>query len=82
MQKDVKFAIIETVKKYESHMNKSIEKETLKMKKEQEMTLDELLDSPDWDLLMNSLNHVPQMQKQNHNISLADTGRQPEHMYQ
>ena len=52
------------------------------MKKEQEMTLDELLDSPDWDLLMNSLNHVPQMQKQNHNISLADTGRQPEHMYQ
>jgi len=51
------------------------------IKSENEMTLDELLDSSEWSLLMNNLKHEPQMQKQNHNISLADTGRQPEHMY-
>ncbi|WP_395546759.1 MULTISPECIES: hypothetical protein [unclassified Lacrimispora] len=50
-------------------------------KSEYGMTLDELLDSPEWTSLMNNLNHEPQMQKQNHNISLADTGRYPEHMY-
>ncbi|WP_313069817.1 hypothetical protein [Lacrimispora sp.] len=49
-------------------------------KSENVMTLDELLDSSE-NLLMNNLKHEPQMQKQNHSISLADTGRQPEHMY-
>ena len=48
---------------------------------ENEMTLDELLDSKDWTLLMNNLNHEPQMQRQSHTVGLADTGRYPEHMY-
>lgn len=45
------------------------------------MTLDEELDSKDFLDLVNNLVHIPQMQRQDYTISLADTGRYPEHMF-
>lgn len=42
-------------------------------------TLDELLDSKEFQKQMNNFNHVPQMQPQSHNSNtLADSGRYPE----
>ena len=44
------------------------------------LTLDELLDSKEFKKQVNSLNHVPQMQPQSHNSNtLADTGRYPDY---
>lgn len=43
------------------------------------LTLDELLDSKEFKKQVNNLNHVPQMQPQSHTSNtLADTGRYPE----
>lgn len=43
------------------------------------LTLDELLDSKEFKKQVNNLNHVPQMQPQSHTSNtLVDTGRYPE----
>lgn len=43
------------------------------------LTLDELLDSKEFKKQVNNLNHVPQMQPQSHTSNtLADTGCYPE----
>ncbi|SCO93472.1 Phage protein [Enterococcus phage VPE25] len=43
------------------------------------LTLDELLDSKEFKKQVNNLNHVQQMQPQSHTSNtLADTGRYPE----
>jgi hypothetical protein len=45
---------------------------------EEELTLDELLDSKEFKKEVNTLNHIPQMMKQRTLNTLADTGRYPE----
>lgn len=49
---------------------------------ENKLTLDEELNSEEFNKQIETLYHIPQMQKQSYKSnSLADNGRYPEHMY-
>lgn len=45
---------------------------------EEELTLDELLESKEFKKEIDTLNHIPQMMKQRTFNTLADNGRYPE----
>lgn len=50
----------------------------VKIEIEEELTLDELLDSKEFKKEIDTLQHIPQMMKQRSYNTLSDTGRYPE----